>query len=122
MRKDQKNYTTLMFCFVFLTGCVHTRVVTVESEPAGVNIEFDGKYLGKTPVTAQISRKRNEWSDRIYASEVRAYKGSCSQTKEIGKDIETPNLMHFDLTDCLNEKKKMADENAPAKSPVRKRP
>ena len=48
-------------CFL-LGGCCsivngRTQAITFKSQPEGANVEFDGKVLGKTPLTVDLERK-----------------------------------------------------------------
>lgn len=94
----------LPFAFIILlaVACSHTKSIEIDSSPQGANVDFDGAYLGKTPIKQKVTRGRNEWSNRIYASRVKATLGACSETKEIGKDQETPDRIFFDFSICAN--------------------
>ena len=102
----RKQIVLALLILGLASACTHTKVVEITSEPSGLNVEMDGAYLGKTPLKTSVTRKRNEWSNRIYASEVKASDGECSDTKTIGKDQETPDKMFFDLRACAEKGKK----------------
>lgn len=55
----------LLTVFVFLQGCASiisgkTQQVTFNSEPDGANVIITGRQIGKTPVTTQLDRAKNQ--------------------------------------------------------------
>ena len=41
---------TLMMCMLIIVGCKTTTKVTLESEPSGAEVIFEGKSIGNTPI------------------------------------------------------------------------
>jgi hypothetical protein len=69
--------------------------IQISSEPAGAKIEWNGKYIGQTPLVWRLS-------GYVYADEVitvKAYPVSPQQylqVKKIGMDV--PSKIHFDMS------------------------
>ena len=89
-----------IFSALQFSACSHTKVVEITSDPSGAHVEFVGAYLGTTPLKKEVARGRNEWSNRIYASQVKASLGGCSEVKTIPKSTDTPDRIFFNLTKC----------------------
>jgi len=71
--------------------------IDVTSDPPGARIDWDGEYVGTTPLKRVLNGRKGIAATTVVTAHA-VSEGQCCQTKHFDADVALPNQIHFDLT------------------------
>lgn len=72
-----------------------TKTISITSNPSDVDVTIDGKYLGKTPIKAELT---------VGMHPLQLKNADKSNSQDIEISNETSSVLYFELTDCYSKK------------------